>query len=452
MNSNPIPFSRRRFLRHTAAAGVGVMAAPAFIRNLRAASPNGVQLHAAIGAAGVATNDINLMTAKGNNVKLVAVADVDLNRLLEVELEDRFSGVRIYQDYREMLAKEKDLDSVSVSTPDHMHAPIAMTAMQLGKHVYVQKPMSYTVQESRALTEYAAKNPQIVTQMGIQNHQLQHHRLVVKLIRDGAIGKVKEVYSWSNRRWGDTAPRPTRTDPVPEGFDWNLWLGASPERPFIGGRYFHPGAWRKRLDYGTGTFGDMGCHIMDPVFTALELTWPTTVRSEGPKPNEENWQAEAVVHMKFPGTAHTEPELKFLWQHNYDERPKAVVELLAGQTPHTEGSLYVGAKGLLYSPYGKPPQLLPAEQFKDFAVPEVEKGPEHHAEFARACQGKGKTTAPFAYSGPLTETVLLGCLSTRFPNTTLNWDAKSLSFTNESAANTFVRRAYRKGWEVPGLA
>jgi predicted dehydrogenase len=175
--------SRRRFLRSTTAASVAAGLAPAFIRNLRAASPNGVQRHAAVGAAGVATSDIDRLTAAGNNVKLVAVADVDLNRLLEVDLEGRFPDVRIYQDYREMLEKEKDLDSVSVSTPDHTHAPIALTAMQRGLNVYVQKPMSYTVHEARVLTEYAAKNPKLVTQMGIQNHQLQHHRVVVKLRR-----------------------------------------------------------------------------------------------------------------------------------------------------------------------------------------------------------------------------------------------------------------------------
>jgi predicted dehydrogenase len=448
MSSTP-RLSRRGLLGRAAAAGLGAIAAPAFIRNLRAASPNGMQMHASIGGAGVATKDMDLIVAAGN-VKLVAVCDVDLNRLADVELEQRYPGVRIYQDWRELLAKEKHLDSVNVSLPDHMHAPIAMSAMQLGKHVYVQKPMSYSIHEARMLTA-CAREKKVVSQMGIQNHQLHHHRLVVKLIQDGTIGKVKETHSWSHRGWGDPNPRPDRTDPVPGGFDWDLWLGVGPDRPFVGGKYFHPGAWRKRLDYGTGTFGDMGCHILDPVFTSLMLTSPNSVRSEGPSPNGENWSKEATVRMVFPATKYTDgPTMSLNWHHGA-ERPAEVKALLAGQAPHTEGSLYVGTKGLLYSPYGKPPQVLPQAQFKDFVMPPMEKGPEHHLEFIRASRGEGKTTAAFDYSGPLTETVLLGCLSTRFQQTTLEWDAANLRFTNIAEANHFVRRPYRRGWEVPGL-
>ena len=180
-----------------------------------------------------------------------------------------------------------------------MHGPIAMSALQLGKHVYCQKPLTHDLFETRQLTQ-VARQKKLATQMGIQIHSSREYVTAVRLVQDGAIGKVKEVHTWSNKKWGDMSARPDRSDPVPEGFDWDFWLGVCAERPFIGNAYYHPGNWRKRLDFGTGTFGDMGCHIYDPVFKSLELTAPLSVRSEGPTPNQWNWAINAVIHYVFP--------------------------------------------------------------------------------------------------------------------------------------------------------
>ncbi|MBN9122399.1 MAG: Gfo/Idh/MocA family oxidoreductase [Planctomycetes bacterium] len=432
--------TRRAVLKTAAAA----FAAPYVWRLHAHAAPSETVLHASFGASGMAGADIGSLTAS-KHLKLVAVAEVDDARVANVK--KNFPGCKIYKDYRELLDKEKKLDSVNVSTPDHMHAPIAMRALNRGLHVYGQKPLTQTIYEARRLTEVAAEK-KLVTQMGIQIHSHPVHKLVVKLVHDGAIGKVKEVHSWSGKSWGDTAPKPDRKDAVPAGFDWNLWLGVASERPFIKG-YYHPGEWRKRLDFGTGTFGDMGCHILDPVFGALGVGNPLTIRSELPGPNDYNWSLDVQVKYVFPGTTRTTDTVAVTW-YNGQVRPPEEVQKLVGGKLSDQGSVYIGEKGVLYSPYIAAPVLLPAEQFKDFKRPEV-KGDDHYTQFVEAVRGNGQTSAPFSYSGPLTEMVLLGCLATRFPKTDLKWDTKALKVTNHDAANKFVRRTYRKGHEVEGL-
>jgi predicted dehydrogenase len=433
--------TRRAALKATAAT----FAAP-FVWRLHAhAAPSDIVLHASFGASGMAGADIGSLTAS-KNLKLVAVAEVDQSRLKMVK--DRFPDCKIYDDYRVLLDKEKDLNSVNVSTPDHMHAPIVMRAMNRGLHVYGQKPLTQTIHEARRLAEVAAEK-KLVTQMGIQIHSHPVHKLVVKLVQDGAIGKVKEVHSWSGKSWGDTKPKPDKADPVPAGFDWNLWLGVASERPFIGGGYYHPGNWRKRLDFGTGTFGDMGCHILDPVFGAIGVGNPLSIRSELPGPNDYNWSLDVQVKYVFPGTKFTTETVALTW-YNGDARPPADVQKLVGRKLNDQGSIYIGEKGVLYSPYIANPVLLPAEQYADFKMPEV-KGDNHYLQYVEAVRGNGKTSTPFSYSGPLTEMVLLGCLATRFEKTDLKWDTKGLKFTNNDKANQFVKREYRKGFEVEGL-
>jgi predicted dehydrogenase len=297
-----------------------------------------------------------------------------------------------------------------------------------------------------------AREKKLVSQMGIQIHSAAVHRSVVAAIQSGVIGKVKEVHSWSGKGWGDPNPRPRRSDPMPPGLNWDLWLGVATERPYIGGEYYHPSNWRKRLDFGTGTFGDMACHILDPVYGSLALTAPKSVRSEiKDTPSADNWCLNAHVKYLFPGTKYTTDTLVLHW-YNGDERPsKEVQALLEGGRLNDQGSIYLGTEGVFYSPYfGGMPVLLPASKFKGHKLPRQE-GTDHYLQFVEACRGNGKTSASFAYSGPLTETVLLGCLATRFPLTTLEWDAANLTITNENAANKYVRRRYRKGWEVEGL-
>ncbi len=435
------PLTRRSALKTFAAAG---LFAPSAIR-AHAAPPSESLRHASFGSSGMALADIRSLAASPH-FKLVAVADVDLRKIAEVE--KLFPGVKVYQDWRELLDKEKDLDSANVSTPDHMHAPIAMRAMQRGLHVYTQKPLTQTIYEARQLTR-VAREKGLVTQMGIQIHSHPVHRAVVATVQAGPIGKVKEVHSWSGKVWGDAAPRPDHQDPVPTGFAWDFWLGVAADRPFLDG-YYHPGAWRKRLDFGTGTFGDMGCHILDPVFTALALTAPTSVRSEGGAPNEHNWGLDSYVRYLFPGTKYTTESLTLHW---YDgaKRPPAEVKALVGERALADqGSIYIGTEGILYSPYIADPVLLPVETFKEYQFPKPG-GNDHYLQFVEACRGNGKTSTSFDYSGPLTESVLLGCLATRFPETTLEWDAGDLKVTNVREANRFVRREYRKGWETEGL-
>lgn len=437
--------TRRRFLTRVAGATI---AAPFFTRHLLSAPPSGIVRHASFGAEGMAASDIAELT-RNKFVRLVAVAEVDLNRTRRVR--QRFPEARIYQDWRKLLDKEAgNIDSVNVTVPDHMHAAIGMSCLQLGKAVYGQKPLTHDLYETRRLTE-VAREKKLVTQMGIQIHSTRDYRLAVHLIQSGVIGKVREVHTWSNKKWGDPNPKPDRVDPVPEGFDWDLWLGVAAKRPFIGGGYYHPSNWRKRLDFGTGTFGDMGCHIYDPVFKSLALTAPISVRSEGTPPNRDNWSINARIHYVFPGTPYTAGDTVNVTWYDGDERPpKDVQALLEGDPVPGQGSIFIGTKGVMLLPHIASPQLYPDADFRDFRMPQVETA-NHWTQFAEAVRGNGTTWANFDYAGPLTEAVLLGSVAVRFPQTTLHWDAANLRFTNEPAANLFVRRHYREGWEVEGL-
>jgi predicted dehydrogenase len=443
--------SRRRFLKQLGAAGVAV---PMMARTLISAPPSGRVRHASFGANGMAGGDM-LAFATLPNVDLICVAEVDTSRLgmldtLKKQVPN--SSPKVYQDWREMLDKEgKNLDSVNVGTPDHMHAPMAMSAMQLGLHAYVQKPLAHDIYEVRRLTE-TAREKKLITQMGIQIHSSAYYRIGVAVIQSGAIGKVKEVHTWSSKKWGDVSPLPEKNDPVPATFNWDLWLGVCSTRPFIGGGYYHPSNWRKRLDFGTGTFGDMGCHIFDPVFDALTLTAPISVRSEGPAPNQWNWAIDSVIHYVFPGTQYTEGQTVPITWYDGDKRPPQEIKaLLGGRDLPDQGSIFVGAKGVMLLPHIAVPSLFPEADFKDYKMPK-EPGTSHNTQFIEAILGNTKTSTPFDYSGPLTESVLLGGVATRFPQKTLEWDAAKLEFRNAPEAASILRRTYRQGWEVKGLS
>ena len=435
--------SRRAALKTMAA---GALAAPMVYRaHVFGAPPSDTLNHASFGGNGMALSDINSLAAC-KNLRLVAVAEVDTGRTAEVR--KRYPNARIYQDWRELLDKEKGLNSVNVSTPDHMHAPITIRAMQQGLHVYTQKPLTGTIHESRQLT-LEARRRKVVTQMGIQIHSHEVHRTVVAAIQAGAIGKVREVHSWSNKQWGDRNPRPDRKDPIPPNLNWDFWLGVAADRPFLRG-YYHPGEWRKRLDFGTGTFGDMGCHILDPVFASLALTAPRSVRSEGGAANADNWGLDSQVHYVFPGTRYAAGRFNLFWYDGAARPPAAIRQLIGKREFSEQGSIYIGSDGVLYSPYIAAPVLLPEEKFRDYKMPRPG-GHNHYLQFAEACRGNGQTSTPFDYSGNLTESVLLGCLATRFRKTTLEWDSAKLQITGSKEAQALVRRTYRKGWEVTGL-
>lgn len=439
--------SRRLFLKQAVATA---FAAPAFIRNLTAAPPSEVVRHASFGASGMARADLDAI-ASHPKLKLICVADVDLPRA--EALKQKFPELRVYQDWRQLLDKEaKNLDSVNVSTPDHMHAPIGMGAMLHGLHVYGQKPLTHDVYESRQLAKVATEK-KLVTQMGIQIHSSSEYRTAVAMIQMGLIGKVKEVHSWSSKKWGDSEPLPGREDAVPNGLDWDQWLGVCKVRPFIGGGYYHPGNWRKRLDFGTGTFGDMGCHIFDPVFKAMDLTAPLTAQSTGPAPSATNWANDAVVHFTFPETKYSiGPTFPITW-YDGDQRPsKEITGPVLGNRPlPDQGSLFIGEKGALLLPHVAPPILLPESKYEGVERPQIA-GSNHWHQFVDAVLGNGTTLAPFNYAGPLTESVLLGGVATHFPNQKLEWDAANLKFTNQPDAARLIRKPYRSGWEVTGLS
>jgi len=440
------PLSRRSFLRQLAAAGA---AAPFITRGLIAAPPSSVIRHASFGGAGMAMSDLTGFKSHPH-FRLVCVAEVDAART--AKLKEAFPEAKVYQDWREMLDREHaNLDSVNVSTPDHMHAPMGMSALQLGLHVYGQKPLAHDVFECRRLAEFASEK-KLVTQIGIQIHSSVEYRSAVQLIQAGAIGKVREVHTWSSKKWSDPQLRPDSSDPVPAGFNWDLWLGVCAPRPFLAGGYYHPGNWRKRIDFGTGTFGDMGCHIYDPVFKALQLTAPLSVRSEGPPPNADNWGENAVVHYTFPGTSFSADSTVRVTWYDGDQRPPPEVRAQLGTVKQPDqGSIFLGTDGILVLPHVGRPILLPEE--KSAAAPQPTLEPvSHWHQFLDAVQGKGATSAHFGYAGPLTEAVLLGGIASRFPQTTLEWDAAAMQFRNLPAANQFLRRTYRPGWEVKGLA
>ncbi len=434
--------SRRQFLTTTA------LAFPYVATRSWAKSPNSAVRHVSFGGNGMAFADLNAISGV-SNVEMIACAEIDPAR--QDRFARKFPKAKRYTDWRELLDKEaKNFDTANVSTPDHMHAPIAMSAMQLGKHVYVQKPLSHDVFESRKLREYAAAN-KLVTQMGIQVHSSQVYREAVELVHQGAIGKVTEVHTWSSKKWGDTSPRPNRKDKIPAGMDWNAWCGVATKNDFING-YYHPGNWRRRLDYGTGTFGDMGCHIYDPMYGAVGLTAPISVRSEGPAPvaNSHSWNINAKIHYVFPGTKYTEGKTINVTWYDGDQRPDANVQKRIGRGLPGQGSVLFGTKGHMIIPHVGKAILLPEDKYKDYKRPEI--GAVNHWEsFINASRGEGKTSANFDYSGPMTEAILLGGIATRYPKEELRWDADKLTFSNNSSATALVKREYRKGWEVKGL-
>lgn len=385
--------------------------------------------------------------ATAPNVSIAAIAEVDSSRLVEVR--KKFPDARIYQDYRLLLEKEK-IDSVNVSTPDHMHAAMGMAALNHGVNVYGQKPLTHDLYETRRLTE-TARAKKLVTQMGIQIHSESEYKLAVALVQSGTIGKIKEVHTWSSKEWGDNGAMPAQTDPIPDGFNWDLWLGVCEQRPFYGKGWYHPGNWRKRLDFGTGTFGDMGCHIFDPVFAALALTAPVSVKSEGAAPNQHSWATNAVIRYMFPATEFTLPGTIPISWYDGHQRPAADIRaLLEGKELPDQGSILIGTEGVMVIPHVANPALYPSAKFQGFKMPKIGRD-DHWHQFVEAVRGEGKTSAGFDYAGPLTESVLLGSVATRFPQTQLNWDAKALRFTNTAEANAFVRRKYRAGWDVAGL-
>ncbi len=456
MNPQKPGISRRSFLKRTAAIGSVALlpsSAWALIRSSKLRTAH-------IGVGGMGASDLSSI-ASHPQVEVAALCDVDSNHLAIAR--KLHPGARAYSDYRLLLEEMRGaIDAVIVSTPDHTHAPASLMAMEMDKHIYCQKPLTHHISEARKMARIASEKG-LVTQMGIQVHSFYDYRLATHLIRSGIIGKVSTVRAWSPKNWGIDGPAPTSSDPtgsdpVPGTLDWNLWLGTAPERPYKKELY-HPQNWRKILDYGCGTLGDMGVHIFDTPYNALDLDVPKTVRNSCRKPNGFSHPEKNVVTYEFPGTRFTTRRLKWVWYDGMGAPKEHDDLLLPGHEKLPEqGAMFIGQKGRLLLPhFMELPRLIIGGKYEPLDMAEIGKsfepepsvrnydreGKKHYHQFVDACLGKGECSAPFSYASRLTETILLGVVANRFPDTTLKWDREASRFREEEA-NRYLDAEYRE--------
>lgn len=430
--------SRRSFLKRSSAFAAFSILPSGLLAN----SPNGKLQIAQIGVGGRGKQNLNaLLSLPHTNV--VGLCDVDSNYLDEAAT--RVPGATKFRDYRELLERlDGKIDAVLVSTPDHMHAPISAAAMQQGKHVYCEKPLAHNVTENRELKLLADAHG-VTTQLGIQNAAGLGYRMTAHYVRTGLIGKVRAVHVWSHKKWGrDEAARPTNTDPIPPHLDWNLWLGVAPQQSYQEDNY-HPKEWRKLMDFGTGTLGDMGVHIFDTPYRTLELTAPRWVRTTCRAPNGFSHPSRNVVEYSFPATHYTTEELKWTWYDGADAPTTSIegVTLPMGRKLPVQGCIMIGEQGAILTGHKAGPQTLPPELIRSIPRPKLE-AIDHHEQWVEACLGRGQTGSPFSYGGPLCEALQLGVVANRFPGEKLQWDPESMKITNLTAGNRYLRRNYRE--------
>ena len=440
--------NRRQFITHTAAASS--LAFP-FVSRAQG-SPNAALQHAAIGVASQGASDLRALYDHPK-FKLAAICDVDTERLAKAAA--KYPEARTYTDWRELLEKEGDkIDSVNVAVPDHMHAAISLSAMRRGKHVYCEKPLTHEVAEARQMAT-TAKETGVITQMGNQIHSHIAYRMGVAWIQQGVIGKVKEVHSWVNAKFPQQ-PAPAQADTIPASLNWDHWLGVAPERDFSN-KIYHPFNWRGWQDFGGGAIGDFGCHILDPVFSALRLTAPTsfmctdveTSWKDTPARFSDSWPAHESFHYVFPGTKYTAGEqMNLYWYDGGKKPPRELAPLPEGHNLAASGSLFIGEDGVMMLPHVGGPQLLPKEKFGSTEKPDIPKYISHYHTFIDHCLSGELTSDGFHYAGPLTETVLLGNIANRFPGQQLEWNASELRIPGHADAQKLVSRVYRKGWEI----
>jgi|UniRef100_UPI0037836BB5 predicted dehydrogenase len=450
-----MPHSRRSFLKNSTLASAAA-AFPAFVRGQNLNSKLQV---ACVGVNGMGYSDLHNVGAHAA-VKFVGFCDVDANRFDKADAE--FPNVKHFSDYREMFSALGDgVDAVTVGIPDHMHAPVAVAAMQNGKHVYCQKPLAHTVWEARQMRLWADKK-NLTTQMGNQIHSSIEYRMGTRLIKEGAIGKIKEVYSWvgvtGNERTRMFQPPPS--SPVPSNLNWDLWIGAAPMREYA--QAYHPFIWRDWQDFGGGGLGDFGCHIMDPVFTALDLTAPISVQAKNSGINNQIWPTHETINYVFPGTQYTAGKtMKLTWMDGGLKPSHKLAQMPGDIDLPGSGSIFIGEGGTMVLAHVAGPRLYPLDKFTGFKYPK-EEGRSHWHTWVDACLAGKKTSDGFHYAGPLAETVQLGNVATRLAipkidpvtgrmeeaNKVLEWDAANLRFPNAPEADKLLTKTYRKGFEV----
>ena len=446
--------TRRAFLAATTTTAIAVWPTRVNAAKVvpRKISPNEKLNVAGIGVGGKGIQDT--MSYKRENI--VALCDVDWERAGEAFY--RIPDAKKYKDYRKMLEEMGDqIDMCTVTTPDHTHAPAAYMAMKLGKHVYVQKPLTHTVAEARLLAA-TAREMGVATQMGNQGHSGDGVRDLAEMLWSGVIGDVKEAHIWTDRpggRWphgGPTAPAPA--EPIPETMAWDLWLGAAPAREY--NKIYAPFKWRGWIDFGCGALGDMACHIMDPAFFALKLGEAASFTVEPVQQenaNDQTWPTNAIVKYSFPERAGM-PPVDIYWYENglKPERPAGIPE---GQELGDEknGSLFIGTDGYLTAgEYGGKARLLPDERMAEYTMPTQTipriAGANHYRDFLAACKGEAPACSNFDYAGPFTEMVLFGNIAMRM-NKKLEYDSKAMKVLNDPDAAKFLTKEYRAGWELP---
>ncbi len=481
--------NRRDFIKKASMAGAGFFIVPRHVLGRGYIAPSDRLNLACVGAGGKGQSDIiNSWNSDKNNV--VSIADIDWNRAKTVI--DKFPKASKYRDWREMFDKEgKNFDAVTISTPDHNHAIVASAAIAMGKHVYVQKPLTHNIHEARTLTELARKY-KVVTQMGNQGASSPGTKQFVEWFDKGMVGKVNTVYVWTNRPvWPQGRPSPTDTPPSPKDIDWNTWVGPASEVQY--NPLYHPFKWRGWWNFGTGALGDMACHLIDPAYRALGLGYPLEVECSVGSVFSKDWISDynpdscppsSMVQLKFAATKKNKSEVKLIWMDGGMRpfHPDIIpADIMMGEEDGSNGVLMMGEKGILscatygHNPKiyykGKPIVTMPKPDPNAVTLPENG----HQASWTEACKAgfnskehKGLTSS-FDFAGPLTESILMGNLAIRSydlrketkPATNggrpsfdyegrkkLIWDGINMKITNFEAANQYVRREYRNGWKL----
>jgi predicted dehydrogenase len=466
--------SRRQFIRNSAVAGVAFTIVPRAVLGGRGfVAPSDTVYIAGVGVGGRGKEDL-IQSVKHPKAKVVLLCDVDDR--MAVESRKNFPDAKYYKDFRVMFDKEaKGIDAVTVSTPDHTHTVVAMAAMQRGKHVMVQKPLAWSVAEARMLTN-AAKQYKVVTQMGNQGASGDDVRIMKEMYNAGLIGEVKHVWAWTNRPvWPQGIPTPQGKHDIPKELDWDLWIG--PAEMIDYNPAYLPFNWRGWWRFGTGAVGDMACHILDPFFRILPVNSPDEIECSATTAYKDffveaeyndSCPSSSIMHFNFPRTD-GRGNISMTWMDG-GLLPKRPEELLADEMMGDEdgGIIMEGTKGkLMGGMWGRNPTLLPTKLMKDLTVkptlPRVPNGTYgHYAQWVEAITqgyGKGITSSPFDYSGPFTESILLGNLALRSYNLKsekgdypgrkkLLWNAQDMKVTNFDEANQFVKREYRSGWKL----
>ena len=437
-------FSRRQVLAGTAAAVPFTIIPRHVLGAPGQPSANNKLNIAGVGTGGMGSGDVRRVPTEN----IVAVCDVDASRAASAAKP--FPRAKIHSNFRKMLETQKDIDAVMVATPDHNHAVVMMTALKMGKHVFCQKPLTHSVHEAIEIAK-AAKEAKVATQMGNQGQATEGARLTCELIWAGAIGKVREIHSWSNRRPDISprgVPRPKDTPPVPPHLNWDLWLGPASERPYH--PTYHPFAWRGWWDFGTGVLGDIGCHNLSAAFKALKLGWPTSVEAcsthwnAPPEIKNETAPLASIVSYRFPAVG-DRPEVLLRW-YDGGMMPPLPQEVEPGRKIFTgDGTLIVGDKGMIHNH-----RLLPDAKMKEFGKPPqvLPRSPGHYQEWIDACKGGKPAGSNFVdHAGLLAAVVLMGNVAIRTQEK-LYWDAAKLQFKDSQVANELLNPPYRKGWSL----